>query len=344
MVNPQSERSSTPLARARRFSLAPMMDWSDRHCRYFWRLLTQHSLLYTEMVTTGALIHGDRERFLAYSAEELPLALQLGGSDPKDLATCATMAEAAGFSEVNLNCGCPSDRVQNNKIGAILMAEPELVAECVDRMQQACSIPVTVKHRIGIDDMDDYDDMRRFVEIVAQTGCDTFIVHARKAWLKGLSPKENREVPPLRYELVTQLKHEFPQLTISINGGITTLEQTETLLENLDGVMVGREAYHNPYVLHDVDTRIFGDANAPNKTRRDILEEFMHYCERELGQGSRLHYMSRHILGLYQGQPRARLFRRYITERANKTGAGIEVLEEALALVEGRLEVNFNEN
>ncbi|VUD68907.1 tRNA-dihydrouridine(20/20a) synthase [Thalassocella blandensis] len=323
--------SSTPAYH--RFSIAPMMDWSDRHCRYFWRLLTQHSLLYTEMVTTGALIHGDRERFLRFNAEEQPLAIQLGGSSPEDLAQCATMAEDWGYTEVNLNCGCPSDRVQVGKIGAILMAEPELVAQCVSAMREACSIPVTVKHRIGIDDMDDYEGLRHFVATVASAGCDTFIVHARKAWLKGLSPKENREVPPLRYELVYQLKQEFPHLNIIINGGITTIEQTSTLLEHVDGVMIGREAYHNPYFLAEIDQVLFNDHTNP-LSREQILLRFVDYCESEIKRGTRLHHMSRHILGLYQGQPRARIFRRYITENASKAEAGSEILREALEIVQ----------
>lgn len=318
-----------------RFSVAPMMDWSDRHCRYFWRLLTKHSLLYTEMVTTGALIYGDRDRFLEYSDPEQPLAIQLGGSDPKDLATCAKLAEDSGYSEVNLNCGCPSDRVQVGKIGAILMAEPQLVAECVSAMRQACSIPVTVKHRIGIDDMDDYPAMRGFVDTVSTAGCDTFIVHARKAWLKGLSPKENREIPPLRYELVSKLKAEFPHLTIVINGGITTIDQSLKLLNQVDGVMIGREAYQNPYFLADVDEALFD--KAPCKpSRHEILNEYIEYCDGELEKGTRLHHMSRHILGLYQGQPRARLFRRHITENANKPNATTQVLKEALEIVSSK--------
>src|SRR5690606_20389087 len=227
----------------RRFTLAPMMEWSTSDCRTFWRLLTKKAVLYSEMVTTGALLHGDKKRFLDYNACEHPLALQLGGSNPADLAECARIAEDWGYDEVNLNCGCPSDRVQNGMIGACLMAEPELVADCIATMQNAVKIPVTVKHRIGIDDMEDYAGLVNFVRIIAATGCTTFIVHARKAWLKGLSPKENREVPPLQYDKVYQLKQDFPQLNIIINGGITTLEQSKTLLDHVDGVMMGREAY-----------------------------------------------------------------------------------------------------
>lgn len=318
-----------------RFSIAPMMDWSDRHCRYFWRLLTQHSLLYTEMVVSGALIYGDKRRFLKHSEREYPLALQVGGSDPKELSKCAQMAEEWGYSEINLNCGCPSDRVQSGKIGAVLMREPEVVARCVEAMRSACTIPVTVKHRIGVDDMEDYTDLKRFVDIVADAGCKTFIVHARKAWLKGLSPKENREIPPLQYDLVYRLKQELPELTIVINGGITTTEQSKTLLENLDGVMIGREAYHNPYFLHQVDQTVFG-STSKNISRAEVMHEFIHYCEQQLAAEPhlRLHHMSRHILGLYQGQANARLFRRFITENANKPGATTQVLRDALSIVE----------
>jgi len=320
-------------ALSRRFCAAPMMDWSDSHCRYFWRLMTQNTLLYTEMVTTGALIHGDRQRHLNYHAEEHPLALQLGGSDPKALADCARMAEDWGYDEVNLNCGCPSDRVQNNKIGACLMHEPELVAECVAAMLDAVSIPVTVKHRIGVDDMDEYEGLSDFVGKVAAAGCTTFIVHARKAWLKGLSPKENRNIPPLDYERVRLLKREYPQLEIIVNGGITTLEQAETLLADLDGVMLGREIYTNPYLLAQVDSQLFG-GTAPIPSRDEVLEAFMAYAGTQLERGMSLKYMTRHILGLYQGQPGARQFRRTISERAHIPGAGLEVLEAAKAAVE----------
>lgn len=320
-----------------RFCLAPMMTWSDRHCRYFWRLMTKHSVLYTEMITTGALIHGDRERFLQYNAEEHPVALQVGGHEPAALAECARMAEDWGYDEINLNCGCPSDRVQSGKIGAILMAEPQLVAECVSAMKEACAIPVTIKHRIGIDDMEDYEDMKTFVELCAQAGCQTFIVHARKAWLKGLSPKENREIPPLKYELVYRLKEAFPELTIAINGGIKTIEHTQSLLAHVDGVMIGREAYNNPYFLHTIDQDIFGD-DRPRLTRKALVEAFMDYCDRQIEEGksigTRLDHMTRHILGIYHGQPRARLFRKYLTENANKPGANSQVIRDALAIVE----------
>ncbi|WP_081665784.1 tRNA dihydrouridine(20/20a) synthase DusA [Marinimicrobium sp. LS-A18] len=325
--------NATPAPVSRRFCAAPMMDWSDRHCRTFWRLLSRETLLYTEMVTTGALIHGDRARHLDYNAVEHPLALQLGGSNPAELAECARMAEDWGYDEVNLNCGCPSDRVQNNKIGACLMTEPALVAECIDAMQQAVSIPVTVKHRIGVDDMDAYEGLSQFVGTIAATGCRTFIVHARKAWLKGLSPKENRTVPPLDYDRVRQLKREYPDLEIIINGGINTLEQAETLLEDLDGVMIGREIYTNPYLLARVDQQLFG-ATRPVPSRAEVLDAFRDYMGTELAQGVSLKYMTRHILGLYQGQPGGRQFRRIISERAFKPGAGLEVLDAARARVE----------
>ena len=318
-----------------KFSIAPMMEWSDRHCRYFWRLLTKHTLLYTEMVTTGALIHGDKDRFLNYNPEEHPLALQVGGSDPAHLAESARMAEQWGYDEINLNCGCPSDRVQSGKIGAILMAEPELVAECISAMINACSIPVTIKHRIGIDDMEDYEDMCRFVEAVAEAGCKTFIIHARKAWLKGLSPKENREIPPLKYELVYRLKEEYPHLNIVINGGIKTIEHTNALLKHVDGVMIGREAYNNPYFLAEVDKLIYADYKSSISSRMEAAEAYADYCERQLKAGMRLHHMTRHILGLFQGQPRARLFRKYLTENACKPDAKIDVLHESLKILTG---------
>lgn len=314
----------------RRFTAAPMMEWSDTHCRSFWRILTKKTVFYSEMVTTGALIHGDRKRFLDFNASEHPLALQLGGSDPKALAECARIAEDWDYDEVNLNCGCPSDRVQNNMIGACLMAEPQLVAECIASMQAAVKIPVTIKHRIGIDDMEDYAGLVNFVSTVADTGCKTFIVHARKAWLKGLSPKENREIPPLQYDKVAQLKKDYPDLEIIINGGITTLEQSLNLLNEVDGVMLGREIYHNPYLLAKVDQTIYG-VDTPIMTREQVIEAFIAYAEEQLQQGVRLNYMTRHILGLYQGMPGARRFRRVISEQAHKPNAGIDVIKNALA-------------
>lgn len=326
----------------RRFNAAPMMDWSDKHCRYFWRLLTKSAVFYTEMITTGALLYGDHSHLLNFNQEEHPLALQLGGSDPAALARCATMAEDWGYDEVNLNCGCPSDRVQNNMIGACLMGEPELVAECIARMSDAVKIPVSVKHRIGIDDMEDYEGMANFVSTVASAGCKTFIVHARKAWLKGLSPKENREIPPLQYDKVIQLKRDFPQLEIIINGGINSLDQCENLLENVDGVMLGREIYSNPYLLAEVDQRIYGKRDI-RPTRGQVMEQFMRYCEEQIANGVRLNHMTRHILGLYQGIPGARAFRRVISEEAHKNDASIDVLKRAVEMVsQSPPDVRFN--
>lgn len=326
-MTPSSLKPTTALNR--RFTAAPMMDWSDSHCRSFWRLLTKEAVLYSEMITTGAIIHGDRKRFLDFNACEHPLALQLGGSDPKALAECARIAEDWGYDEINLNCGCPSDRVQNGMIGACLMAEPTLVAKCISAMQRAVKIPVTIKHRIGIDDMEDYAGMLDFVRTVADTGCKTFIVHARKAWLKGLSPKENREVPPLQYDKVVQLKKDHPELEIIINGGITTLEQSLNLLNDVDGVMLGREIYSNPYLLAEVDQIIYG-SDKPVVSREEVMEGFIAYAEEQLHKGVRLSYMTRHILGLYQGMPGARKFRRVISEEAHKPNAGIDVLKRAL--------------
>lgn len=325
----------------RRFTVAPMMDWSDTHCRYFWRLLSKEAVLYSEMVTTGALINGDRSRFLQFNACENPLALQLGGSDPRALAECARMAEDWGYAEVNLNCGCPSDRVQNGMIGACLMAEPELVAECIAAMNQAVTIPVTVKHRIGIDDMEDYEGLKYFVTTLATAGCTTFIVHARKAWLKGLSPKENREIPPLQYDKVYRLKQDYPHLNIIINGGITTLPQCQELLKHVDGVMLGREIYSNPYVLAEVDQTFYGSQRQP-VTREQVMYQFMDYCAEQIAKGTKLSHMSRHILGLYQGLPGARQFRRVISERAYKPESGVEVLRDALTAVEGRAQLEFH--
>jgi tRNA-dihydrouridine synthase A len=315
-----------------RFCIAPMMDWSDRHCRFFWRLLSEHALLYTEMVTTGALLRGDVERFLHYDASEHPLALQLGGSDPAELAACVRLAEQWGYDEVNLNCGCPSDRVQNGAFGACLMAQPQLVADCIKAMQDAASIPVTIKHRIGIDDIDSYQHMADFVATVAATGCTTFIVHARKAWLKGLSPKENRQLPPLRYAEVYRLKQEFPHLNVIINGGIHSLEECTQHLEHVDGVMLGRAAYHDPYLLSAVDRQLF-ENDAPIKTRTAVLEQLLPYIEQQMRSGATLHHITRHILGLYQGQSGARRFRRILSEGAPRPGATLEVLLNAAAAI-----------
>lgn len=309
-----------------------MMDWSDRHCRYFWRQITRQALLYTEMVTTGALIHGDRQRFLQFNPEEHPLALQLGGSDPADLARCSRWAQDWGYDEVNLNCGCPSDRVQSGQFGASLMADPQRVADCVAAMRAACDLPVTVKHRIGIDHMDSYQAMLDFVLPIAEAGCDTFIVHARKAWLQGLSPKENREIPPLNYPWVYRLKQDCPQLEIIINGGIRSLDECEQHLLQVDGVMIGREAYQNPWCLADADQRLFQQDN-PADHRDDVILALLPYAEQQMRGDTKLNHITRHILGLYQGVPGARKFRRHLSEQAYKPDADIQVLREALAQV-----------
>jgi tRNA-dihydrouridine synthase A len=322
--------SENPKMAGQRFSVAPMLDWTDRHCRYFHRLLSRHSLLYTEMVTTGAILHGDARRHLLFNVEEHPLALQLGGSDPGDLARCAEIAEDYGYDEINLNVGCPSDRVQNGRFGACLMAEPQLVAECVAAMRAVVKIPVTVKSRIGIDDRDSYPELTDFIATVAAAGCDTFIVHARKAWLSGLSPKENRDIPPLCYDVVYQLKQDFPQLQIAINGGISNLQQAEAHLQHVDGVMVGREAYHNPYLLAEVDQQLFGDAR-PKASRQQIILQMMPYIEREMRQGVRLNSISRHLLGMFHGVDGARAWRRHISENATKPGADMQVILDAMA-------------
>ncbi len=316
-----------------RLCVAPMMDWTDRHCRFFHRLLSPHARLYTEMVTTGALIHGDAKRFLAFDKSEHPLALQLGGSEPDALAECAEMGERAGFDEINLNCGCPSDRVQNGRFGACLMREPDRVAECVGAMQKSIGIPVTVKTRIGIDDSEDYVFLKRFIETVADSGCETFIIHARKAWLKGLSPKENRDIPPLCYDQVYRLKQEFPQLTIVINGGIRTLSEIEKHLQHTDGVMLGREAYEKPYTLAALDCALFAN-HSPLPARAEVLQRLRSYVERELTRGTPLAAMTRHILGIFRDQPGGRAFRRVLSERAHKLNAGFEVIEAALAQIE----------
>ncbi len=291
-----------------RLSVAPMMDWTDRHCRYFHRLLTRHTRLYTEMVTTGALLHGDVPRHLDFNVAEHPVALQLGGSEPADLARCAKLAAQWGYDEVNLNCGCPSERVQRGAFGACLMAEPQLVADCVAAMRDAVALPVTVKHRIGIDKGEDYGFVRDFVGTVAAAGCEVFIVHARNAWLKGLSPKENREVPPLRYEMVYRLKREFPALTIVLNGGVTRNDEIAAHLEHVDGVMLGREAYHHPWGMADWDARFFGAA--PQAQTRDDVESAMAlYMQRVVSMGEPWSHVSRHMLGLRNGLPGARRWR-----------------------------------
>lgn len=316
----------------RKFSVAPMLDWTDRHERFFLRLITQHSLLYTEMVTTGALIYGEKERHLEFNHEEHPLAIQLGGSNPDDLALCAKMAEDYGYDEVNLNVGCPSSRVQSGMFGACLMAKPELVAECVAAMQNAVDIPVTVKHRIGIDENESVEELFDFVGVVAQAGCKTFIVHARKAWLSGLSPKQNRDIPPLRYDVVYQLKQSMPELEIIINGGICDLETAQEQMKYIDGVMMGREAYHNPYILAEVDQRFY-QSDKKILSRFEIIDALFPYMEKELASGTRLHSISRHILGLFNGMPGAKKWRRYISENAPPLGADVDVIKQALKLI-----------
>ncbi|MBU2895244.1 tRNA dihydrouridine(20/20a) synthase DusA [Vibrio hepatarius] len=321
-----------------RLSVAPMLDWTDRHCRYFHRLLTSEALLYTEMITTGAIIHGKGD-FLAHNQEEHPVALQLGGSNPQDLATCAKLAQQRGYDEVNLNVGCPSDRVQNGRFGACLMAEPQLVADCIAAMREVVDIPVTVKTRIGIDEQDSYQFLSDFVSIVAEKGgCEQFTIHARKAWLSGLSPKQNREIPPLDYPRAYQLKQDFADLNIAINGGVKTLEEAKEHLKYLDGVMVGREAYQNPYLLAQVDQDIFG-LDTPVKKRTQVVEEMYPYIEKQLSNGAYLGHITRHMLGLFQNMPGARQWRRYISENAHKPGSGVEVVETALSKIPQELNV-----
>ncbi|WP_255324749.1 tRNA dihydrouridine(20/20a) synthase DusA [Thiorhodovibrio frisius] len=316
----------------RALSVAPMLDWTDKHFRFFARLISRHTWLYSEMITTGALIHGDTGRFLRFDPAEHPLALQLGGSDPAELARCARMGADWGYDEINLNVGCPSDRVQNGRFGACLMAEPELVADCVAAMKAAVSIPVSVKTRIGIDDRDSYEELADFVTRISAAGCDLLVLHARKAWLQGLSPRENREVPPLRYDVALQLRADFPRLPLVLNGGITTLEQAQYWCERLDGVMIGREAYQNPWLLAAADSELFGDAH-PLPSRHQVLERFYPYVERCLGEGVPLNSISRHLLGLFNGCPGARRWRRLLSEQAHRAGAGVEVLRTAAALV-----------
>lgn len=320
---------------SRRFCVAPMMDWTDRHDRYFLRQISSKALLYTEMVTTGAIIHGDRERLLGFDEAEYPLALQLGGSDPADLALSTKVAEDWGYDEVNLNVGCPSDRVQSGSFGACLMAEPELVARCFSAMQNATSVPVTVKCRIGIDDQDPQVALRDFIGQVSAAGCKTFIIHARMAWLKGLSPKENRDVPPLDYDLVYAVKRENPELEIIINGGIMTLDEVDTHLEYCDGVMLGRAAYQTPFILSTVDQRYFGATGVP-KNEHEIVRAMVPYIEKHMSKGGSLFQVTRHMLGLFHGVPGARQWRRYLSENAYKKDAGIDVLLDALALVRER--------
>jgi tRNA-dihydrouridine synthase A len=315
-----------------RFSVAPMMDWTDRHCRYFHRLLSRRARLYTEMVTTGAIIFGPRDRLLRFDQFEQPVAVQLGGSDPGHLAQCARICEDYGYAEINLNCGCPSDRVQNGAFGACLMREPNLVGECVAAMKAAVKIPVTVKCRIGVDDQEPRGALWAMAHSVVAAGADALIVHARKAWLQGLSPKENRDIPPLDYDLVYALKRDYPHVPVSINGGLHTLEQANAQLAHLDGVMLGRAAYQNPGLLLDVDSVLFGEP-APFDNMFDAIEAYEPYIAAQLAAGERLHDMTRHILGCFAGQPGARQWRRHLSTEAPKRGAGIEVLRDALSFV-----------
>ena len=318
----------------RRLSIAPMLDCTDRHERYFLRLLSKHILLYSEMVTTNALLHTDPDQFLRHQEFEYPAVLQLGGSNPADLAKCSKMVEQSGFQEVNLNCGCPSDRVQNGNFGACLMKDKNLVADCFKAMQDAVSIPVSIKCRIGVDEFDSWDFFRDFVGTIVDAGCRVFIIHARKAWLKGLSPKENREVPPLHYDFVHKLKAEMPQLNISINGGIKTLDQVQEQLQDLDGVMVGREAYENPWFLRNADERIFGDANAAKpESRKALLEAYLPYVEMEAARGTPATILVRHLYGLFNGKPGARKYRQYLGENAPKPKRPAELIRRAMELV-----------
>lgn len=316
---------------AHRISVAPMMDWTDRHCRVFHRLLTRRTLLYSEMVPAGAILHGDRDRFLAFDPSEHPVALQVGGSEPAELEVCARAAADYGYDEINLNVGCPSDRVQRGRFGACLMAEPELVVSCVEAMRRA-PIKVTVKTRIGIDDRDSYEELRSFVEAVAGAGCETLIVHARKAWLSGLSPKQNREIPPLRYDVVYRLKQDYPELTIVLNGGVQDLDQSLEHLRQADGVMIGRAAYQSPYILAQVDQRLFGEER-PAISRAEVVAALMPYAERLASEGTPIKHLTRHILGLFNGERGARLWRRYLSENAHLPGAGPQILQEALERV-----------
>lgn len=332
---PAIAHASTPTLRecgVHPLSVAPMMDRTDRHFRYFMRQIARHPLLYTEMVTSAAILHGDREKLLGFSPAEKPLALQVGGDSPKDLAVCARVAEEWGYNEINLNVGCPSPRVQSGNFGACLMAEPRRVADAIAAMRDATALPVTVKHRIGIDDRDRYEDMASFVRIVSETGCRRFTVHARKAWLQGLSPKENRNVPPLRYEDVYRLKREFPHLIIEINGGFTTLEQVKQQLEKVDAVMIGRAAYDNPYLFAMSDREIYGEITTP-PTRHQVVERMLPYIEDWTSRGGRLNSITRHLLQLFAGQPGTKVWKRYLSENAHHDGAGVEVVEAALKQV-----------
>ena len=317
----------------RRFSVAPMIDVTDRHYRYLARLLSHHALLFTEMITTGAILNGDQEYLLGYADQEHPLVLQLGGSNTDELAQCARIGETYGYDEINLNVGCPSDKVQNNMIGACLMAHPQLVTDCMQSMIEAVSIPVTIKHRIGIDDIDDYDVLASFVDQVRSSGCDTFIVHARNAILKGLSPKQNREIPPLQYDKVYRLKADFPELEIIINGGIDNIADCQNHLTQVDGVMLGRAANHNSAILTQVDQQLYG-SSLPTADRHQAARTYFEYMQQQHEKGTSLHHMSGHIMGLFQGIPGARALRRHISDNIHGTSADIQVMYDALDLVE----------
>jgi len=310
-----------------------MMDYTDRHDRYLLRLISKKMWLFTEMITSNTMLNADPQRFLKHHQSEHPVAIQLGGSNPVDLATCTKMSEQAGFDEVNLNVGCPSDRVKSGQFGASLMATPELVGQCVNAMQSHVRIPVTVKCRLGIDDMDEYHHLKHFVSVVADAGCEIFYIHARKAWLKGLSPKENRDIPPLNYEAVYRIKEEFPQLTIVINGGIKTLAEARQHLEHVNGSMIGREAYSNPYMLSEVDYLLYED-KSPVLSRREVLSQYLDYIDNEMASGTSLTLMSRHVLGLFQGIPGAKAWRRHISENAYKKGCNSQLLLKASEFIQ----------
>ncbi|AKG20230.1 tRNA dihydrouridine(20/20a) synthase DusA [Calothrix sp. 336/3] len=322
-LTPSANQSYYPL------SVAPMMDRTDRHFRYFMRQITRHTLLYTEMVTSAAIIHGDREHLLGFSPIEKPLVLQVGGDNPQELAECSRIAEGMGYDEINLNVGCPSSRVQDGNFGACLMAQPQKVADCVAAMLNATSIPVSVKHRIGIDELDRYEDMSNFVQIVSQTGCQRFTVHARKAWLQGLSPKENRDIPPLRYGDVHRLKQDFPQLLIEINGGFNSLAEVKQQLSFVDAVMIGRAAYDYPYLFAMADAEIFA-ANSKVPSRQEVATAMFEYIDIWVKKGLKLNKISRHMLQLFAGQPGSRIWKRHLTEHSCQSGAGVEVIREAL--------------
>ncbi len=313
-------------------SIAPMMDRTDRHYRYFMRQITRRTLLYTEMVTSAAIKHGDRAYLLGFSPQENPLALQVGGDNPQDLAECARIAEAMGYDEINLNVGCPSDRVQSGHFGACLMKTPLLVAQCIEAMSAATKLPVSVKHRIGVDELDRYEDMQNFVRILSESGCRRFSIHARKAWLQGLSPKDNREVPPLRYADVHRIKQEFPHLFIEINGGLITLEQAHEQLKFVDAVMIGRAAYDNPYLFATSDREFFGDEN-PIRSRLEVAEAMIAYIDEWMVRGLKLHKITRHMLQLFHGQAGSRLWKRILTDKSCLVGAGSEVIREAITAI-----------